>query len=414
MANNILHVVNSQALGGGIGTVLDYLDQGLNQTGTYQSSILKTNADDIGRDGYEQVEKDGMPGNFIYDQKFLEQEISNYDIIHIHGVPSYRILEAIDSLRKKGYCPKIVNTCHSSVKKEVEAYLETSDETEDVKCLKDMVDYGLMQDPGRFNETYWGSAIYRQEKVMTFADRVQHMNRSYLDEIVSEYSAEENMFKQRVVYNGIDVIPERKITSRPKKKRILYSGRFAIEKGIEELIESLPKILAEHPDAEIKLMGGDKEGKVTNYYKEKTEALFRESFGSQASNYLDKINFTGWLTDKQHIEDCYDWCDFLIAPSKDESFCLAVAEALNHQRIPIMTNTPSLNELYLSNNTGIGIEPENRDAEGIANVVNKALSEIGSIAMSENAREGRKLVTERYSLDAVMDQQIRLYEELLK
>lgn len=79
-----------------------------------------------------------------------------------------------------------------------------------------------------------------------------------------------------------------------------------------------------------------------------------------------------------------------------------------------MTNTPSLNELYLSNNTGIGIEPENRDAEGIANVVNKALSEIGSIAMSENAREGRKLVTERYSLDAVMDQQIRLYEELLK
>ena len=124
MANNILHVVNSQALGGGIGTVLDYLDQGLNQTGTYQSSILKTNADDIGRDGYEQVEKDGMPGNFIYDQKFLEQEISNYDIIHIHGVPSYRILEAIDSLRKKGYCPKIVNTCHSSVKKEVEEIIK--------------------------------------------------------------------------------------------------------------------------------------------------------------------------------------------------------------------------------------------------------------------------------------------------
>lgn len=394
MRKNILHIVNSQTTEGGIGTVLNYLDRSLNENEIYQSIILKTSSGELGEGGYEQIEVNGEKKGFIYEQDSLKQELSTYDVIHIHGVPSYRILEAIESLIDEGYNPKIVNTCHSSVKKEFEAYSEVNE------------DNGYKE--------YWDSAIYRQERVMTLADKVQHMNYSYLNEIVEEYSAQENKYKHSVVYNGIKIKPDSEITEKPKKKRILYSGRFAAEKGIEELIESLPHIFEEHPDAEITFMGGDKEGEVTDFYQEIAERLIWETFGEDADYYLDRIYFTGWLTDKEHIEDLYDWCDFLIAPSKDESFCLAVAEALNHQRIPIMTKTPSLNELYLSNGVGIGIDPKNRTGKGIAAVVNKAFSEVKSPEMEANAIRGRKLVTEKYSLEEVMNQQIRLYEELLQ
>ncbi len=414
MSPNILHVVNNHALGGGIGTVISYLDQGLNDSGELCSSVLKTRADEFGRNGYETLESDGNIGGHIYSPSHLEQELSQYDIIHVHGVPSYRVLEAIDSLKRRGKSPKIVNTCHSSVKKELEAYLDNTEDESDVNELKTMVRNGILTAPGRFNDTFWGSAIYRQERIMTEAGVVQHMNYSYLNDIIKEYCAEDNRHKHCVVYNGIKVLPDDSITARPKKKRILYSGRFAAEKGIDGFIEALPNVFSKHPDAEVKLMGGDLDGIVVEKYNHKLQELMKAKFGEERSQkLLDRVEFTGWISDPQEIHRNYDWCDYLVMPSKDESFCLAIAEALNHQRIPIMTNTNSLNELYLSHGVGFGISPSERNGIGIAKVINSVLSNTNQAGLDFMARKGRELVSSKYSLEQVLQQQLEVYRGII-
>ena len=100
-------------------------------------------------------------------------------------------------------------------------------------------------------------------------------------------------------------------------------------------------------------------------------------------------------------------------PSKDESFCYAIAEALNHQRIPIMTATPSLNELYLSQGAGLGIKPEERNAQGIALIVNRALATMNQRSLKIIARRGRELVKKKYGLKQALRNQIKMYEEVL-
>ncbi len=403
----ILHIVNSNVLNGGIGTVLSYLDKGLNKR-SYSSSVMKTYASEMGKFGYEAL-KGREFDSFTHSRKDLQDTLSEQDILHVHGVPSYRMLEALDALRREGRCPKVVNTCHSSVKKELSAHLERCEDANDRTEIEKMIENGMRETPARFVDTYWGSAIHRQGRVMEVADVVQHMNGAYKDEIIAEYAARD-AGKHVVVYNGVDIIPE--VTARPKKKRVLYSGRFAHEKGIDEFIEALPSILTAHPDTEVKIAGGDRAGITVDKYKKKAEALFQREFGrARSDKHLDRITFTGWV-DSAKMADNYDWCDFLVVPSKDESFCLAIAEALNHERIPIMTRTPALHELYLSHGAGIGIKPEMRNPRGIAETVGWALDSTDPELLDLIAKTGRRLVAEKYSLNKVMEEQMHVYEKL--
>ena len=415
MTKGVIHIVNSQALGGGIGTVLNYLQEGLNQTGSYQSTVLKTHADDCGRGGYEIRERrqEGQFDKFIYSPTELQQELAQYDIIHIHGIPSYRILEALDTLREKKRCPKIVDTCHSSVKKELKAYTETAKGSDDGAVLEDLIQRDILNRPGPFCDTYWGSAIYRQERVMTLADSIQHMNTSYKREILDEYSAQANAHKHTVIYNGVKILPEEVLSERPKQKNLIYCGRFAAEKGIDELIEALPFILEQHPEATIKIVGGDVSGEFVHQKQEKVLRELQRQLGQEKMYaYATRIEFTGWISDKRRISELYDWCDFVIVPSKDESFCLTVAEALNHKRIPIMTETPSLRELYLEQEVGLGIDIDERNGLGIAKVVNAALTNIEDQKLDEMTEKGRELLKERYSLEKVLNEQLRRYDQL--
>lgn len=412
--NRILHVMNDFASNGGVGTVVASLERNLNLNG-YDSDVLLSHADENGKFGFERIKKEGIFDEFMYHLNFLEQELSQYDIIHIHSIPSFRILEAIDSLKNKGKCPKIVNTCHSSVKKELAAHLEITEDNYDIAFLKIMINDGMLNNPFRFVDTFWGSAIFRQEKIMSLADKVQHMCSAYLNQTVEEYQAQINANKHIVVYNGVEIIPESDITPMPKKKRILYSGRFAKEKGFDKLVEALPEILAAHPDAEVVLMGGDKQGELVAAYKAKVRTIFQEKCGNeQAQKQLEKIQFTGWITNKEEMRKQYQLSDFLLVPSIDESFSLVTAEALNHQRIPIITNTSSLHELYLSNGAGIGIDHDKRNKEGIAEIVNFVLDNINEQWIDTMAKTGRELVKKRYSLEDSIHEQIKVYQELLK
>lgn len=418
----VLHIANKNALGGGIGTVINYLREGINQSDEFHADSLFTTYNHKNhRPGKTKFAK-GLNQEKNISEGELEDLIGNYDVIHVHGIPHYGILEHLQKIKKKkGKIPKIVNTAHSSVKQEFLAQYENAQKNseeelkKDFKELKYLKDNNVLKNPSPFADTYWGSAIYRQEQIMSLADSVQHMNEAYKKEIIEEYAASENEEKHKIIPNGVKVINNYK--ERPKKKRLLFVGRFAKDKGIDELIDSLPLILEKHPDAEIRLVGGDKSGKLVNKYKEKTKKLIQDHFKGKSTEeinkYLSKIDFTGWVTDKNKLHEHYQWTDYVLIPSKAESFSLSASEALMHKRIPVMTKTKALDDLYISKGIGLGIHPDKRHGEGIAEAIDNILKKDHSEEYDNLTEKGRKFVIENYSFEKMIENQLKSYRELI-
>ncbi len=435
MKKKVLHIVHENALGGGIGTIVDYLNEGINKEKDFSSDTLITNyevrkngKDESGNQKYLSRPKDsklnihgekgGVKESTLIKHENLENILGKYDLIHVHGIPHYGILEHLESLKnKKG--PKIVNTAHSSVKQEFLAQYENSkreNKKEETESLKYLLENNILNDPSKFGENFWGSAIYRQEKIMTLADSIQHMNESYMNSIINEYMAEENRDKHHVIPNGVKLFRS-KIKERPKKKRILFVGRFSKEKGIDELIDSIPYILEKNPDAEIRLVGGDKEGKVVEEYKQKLRykinKFIKKNPEKNLEEMLDKVKFMGWISDKNEIKKHYEWADYVLIPSYAESFSLSASEALLHGRIPIMTATPALKDLYIDKGIGLGIEPEKRDGKGIGETINKILEKDKTNEYDELIKKGNEYVKENYSYEKMIKNQIDAYKKIL-
>ncbi|MEM4330658.1 MAG: glycosyltransferase family 4 protein [Candidatus Pacearchaeota archaeon] len=482
MAIKVLHLVNENALGGGIGTVLNYLQEGLNSNGEFNSRILKVKVGrrrvGIGDEGpiYEsELEKILLDGKEV-EKNNLDKILSNYDIIHVHGIPPEGVTEKLEELKKeKGDKIKLINTAHSSVKQEFLAQYDyinkkarekgvenlNKEEIYDYRALNFLFKNNILNNPARFNKTFWGSAIHRQERIMTLADIVQHMNESYKNDILEEYLAHENAHKHIVIPNGIKLDNyEKEIPPRPKKKRILFVGRFSKEKGIDELIESIPYILEKHPDAYIRIVGGTKNENLMNEYlnkaasaiilktfldyslltKEEADKLVKkcsyeeslkilaevfkkriknlpfskaEDLAKKLDSIFSRVHFVGWVSDKKEMRNHYLWSDYVIIPSYAESFCLTAAEALLYKRIPIVTATPSLRELYIDKGIALPIPVEKRNPHGLAEIVDEILKKDNSPEFDLLVEKGHEYVKNNYSFDNMIKKQIETYKKII-
>ncbi len=418
----ILNVAQEHAMNGGVGSVIDYLTEGINSSDEFEADTMLINYDlkNMWHKESKLKTKDGKEKK-LYTHEDLEDKIKEYDIVHIHGLPHYGLIEVLERVKNQddGYL-KIVNTAHSNVKQDFRSIYDAAKKDpglkEEHQNLKYLLENGLLYNPRLFPENYWGSQILWQERIMSMADLVQHMSETYKNDTISDYLAECNDYKHVVIPNGVKVESENQIKERPKKKRITYVGRFSNEKGINELIEAIPRIIQEHPDAEINLVGGDKKGKTVERYKgrlrENIKNYFKVSSNKDIDNYMNKINFTGWVEPKD-IKKHYEWTDYVIIPSNAESFSLVASDALANKRIPIITKTDSMDELYISKGIAFGIEPDKRHGEGIAQTVNEILDNHDSKEHDEMAEKGRQFVIENYSFEKMIENQMNAYRELL-
>lgn len=442
----VVHVVSKYSMGGGIGTVINYLQEGLNAAPGFRSDLLTTSYEQrvsgVSPEGVASYQKrvkelnlQTADGSKSVGESDLEKSLADYDIVHVHGIPDDGVLKALKNIKQNGgKTPKIVNTAHSSVKQEfltqyravMQAWEDAAKNPQGVKrdgkldfeyrAMKHFANSNMLNNPAPFNETYWGSAIHRQEQIMTLADSVQHMNEVYKQTIIDEYAAHENKGKHVVIPNGVKKI-EGDIPERAKKKRILFVGRFAKEKGIDELIDSLPYLLEAHPDASFRIVGGDPEGKLADEYREKARQKIADHFkldGKELEGILAKVEFPGWVSDKKALEQHYLWSDYVIVPSSAESFSLTASEALMYKRIPILTATPALKDLYINKGIALGIDPEKRTGKGIAETLGDILKQDSSDKFDELVKKGHKFVHENYSFEKMVNSQIASYKELLK
>jgi glycosyltransferase involved in cell wall biosynthesis len=129
-----------------------------------------------------------------------------------------------------------------------------------------------------------------------------------------------------VVPNGVD-LPESEAQRnwRPGGRlRLLFLGRLDRKKGLENLLDALPRL--RNSDVSLEVCGtGD--------------PIYVESLRSRVKTLaLDKVvSFSGHV-DGGKKRDAFYRADVCVIPSHSENFCLVVAEALAHG-VPVIAST---------------------------------------------------------------------------
>lgn len=213
-----------------------------------------------------------------------------------------------------------------------------------------------------------------------------------------------NTNQMKVIYNGIR-IPESIDNQAAKAK---YGQEFGFDrqdillgavgslyevKGHQYLIDALPLILKDQPQARLMIIG---QGYLEQELKQRCRNLSLEN----------RVTFTGFRSD---VDQILPILDIVIQPSLHEGLSLVLLEAMAAAKPIVTTRVGGNPEIITDEVTGLLIQPKN--PEQIAQAVNRILAdEPLARQLGANALE---LVKDRFSVNHMVGDYQRLYRELL-
>ena len=304
--------------------------------------------------------------------RFLNDKAASFDLIHIHEVwhhPGYAAFRAA----RKHNLPCIL-TIHG----------ELSEWGLRQKALKKRI-YRLVLLDGMLRNV---SALH----ALTRAEKEQIIKLGYETPVV-------------VAPNGIEAAPFEALPDPAGfiqrfpllrgKRVVLFLGRLHPKKGVDILARSFSTIARRFEDVVLLVVGPNKFGT-----QEKMEYIL------SSEGLLDRTMFTGLLTgeDKLAAMSC---ADLFVLPSRSEGLAITVLEAMA-ARLPVVITKdcefPEVSEY------GAGLIVE-ADEAPIAEAINMLLSD--TALRDHMGQQGHKLVTERYTWQAIAATMVNLYQTLV-
>jgi glycosyltransferase involved in cell wall biosynthesis len=146
--------------------------------------------------------------------------------------------------------------------------------------------------------------------------------------------------KINVVPNGVDLhiydgverdYDFRRQYAMDNEKIILFVGRLVYEKGIQNLIAAMPKILSNYHDAKLIIAG---KGGMIDELRAQVNSL----------GLGNKVYFTGYLNSKQ-VKKMYKCADISVFPSTYEPFGIVALEAMLSGNPIVTSDVGGLNEI---------------------------------------------------------------------
>lgn len=168
---------------------------------------------------------------------------------------------------------------------------------------------------------------------------------------------------------------------------ILFVGRFEKRKGIDLLLNVMPKILGDHPQVAFRLIGNaslkDEDG--INLYDEFKKRYHREK-------WFKRVHQEGYVTDEA-LAEAYRRCDIFVAPSRYESFGLIFIEAMANSKPIIGARVGGIPEIIADGVNGYLFEPENE--RDLAEKITRLLQ--NKQAREKMGAEGLELIRSKFN-----------------
>ena len=226
----------------------------------------------------------------------------------------------------------------------------------------DRAEYEIGEEPNQ-----WLAHSVAQEEALAAADRLIALTDSEAELLRDYYPRRSSTHPHRRQRH-------RRHTARPPRFSpttrstllVLYSGRLVERKGIRELLDAIPLVLAEAPDTWFVLAGGPP--------GLNGDEVAQQWLPPGIEHLLDRIHFTGWLTPTQ-LNGWYEAADILVCPSRYEPFGMVLLEGMLHGLAIVATVTGGSVEILESEHTALIVPP--RDVEAIAAALLRLTHELG-------------------------------------
>ena len=178
------------------------------------------------------------------------------------------------------------------------------------------------------------------------------------------------------------------------EKIVYYVGRMAYEKGVQILVEAMPRVLWEYPDTKFVIIGGGN----TDHLRRRVGEL----------GLWNKVYFTGFMADDdldrfQQVADC------AVFPSLYEPFGIVALESFAAGVPVVVSDTGGLPEVVTHTKTGVVTYTNNPDslAWGILEVIrNPGYAQW----LKDNAREA---VEARFNWPGIARQTEAVYQQVV-
>jgi len=192
-------------------------------------------------------------------------------------------------------------------------------------------------------------------------------------------------------------------TQNPQKKSpvIGMATRFASEKGVEVLLEALPKILEHQPHAMVLYAGQYQDVMGEEAYLHRLLPRIREHIAKGQWKFLGTLN-------PAQMAAFYPNLDVLVVPSLNstETFGLVQIEAMMNGVPTVASNLPGVRQPPLM--TGMGEVVAIGNADGLAQAILKIL------ARPENYQGNPDEIAQTFSPDVNAAAYERMYQELMR
>ncbi|MBN1548322.1 MAG: glycosyltransferase [Syntrophaceae bacterium] len=309
----------------------------------------------------------------------LRNDLSKFDILHIHGL--YRFPVTCAALRaRKARVPYIIMP-HGSL------------------------------DPFLYKQSYYGKWALPLKRLYERLFDIPNLNHASAILYTAKEEAERAAFlglhaPAVIVPNGIDwelyaELPDRGLFRRSislegKNPLVLFLGRVNFKKGLDLLVPSFARVLEKFPDTCLAVVGPDNEG-----YGLKVRQWCREQ------GIADKVIFVGHL-DPEEVKQAYVDADVFVLPSYTENFGMTVVEAMACRCPVVISDQVNIWREIRDEEAGlvVGLNPM-EIADAICQVLtNKATA-------NEMGKRGRVAAEKRYAWPHIVDRMTDVYRRLI-
>jgi glycosyltransferase involved in cell wall biosynthesis len=175
----------------------------------------------------------------------------------------------------------------------------------------------------------------------------------------------------------------------PGAPMIFYIGRLAFQKGPDLLLEAMPPVLDEHPDARLLMVGS---GPMLASLQAHARSL--------------PVQFLGEVPDAEYVR-LLNSADLVVIPSRNEPFGLVLLEAWAASRAVVATEVGGLCENidHLVDGVKVAVNPA-----AIAQGINRVLGDPGLLRALGDA--GRQKIETRFHWDAVAETFTKIYRDI--
>ncbi len=173
------------------------------------------------------------------------------------------------------------------------------------------------------------------ESTINYADALIAVSHKLEAEILQNYPVKKE--KLHYIPNGVDLNVFKAENATTNEKKVLYVGRFSLEKGIDLVPKIAELVLAKNKEAKFIIIASGEISPSVEKFKAKFEELEQV--------YKNRFVLKREPVEREDLAELYNECSILMIPSRYESFGLVALEAMACGDAVIASNKGGLPEV---------------------------------------------------------------------